>query len=319
MKTTTSKTKPDAAVHSIRSVVRLTGLSAHLLRIWEKRYAAVLPTRTKTQRRLYSEADIERFISLKTLTDQGHAIGQVAGLPTAKLQELLREDTSRSTPFPVNVTNLRLILCGEEWVAQENPLALEGIELVAVTSSLGELATMAPCKADILLLEEPHPEITLATTLAGWVQKLQLKRVILIYRFAPGRVLARLKKTIPSLCVLRAPVSNDEIRLACVQDLKAPTPAAPLVENESGIPTKLFSSAELERVVNLPTSLACECPKHLAELIRSLASFETYSANCASRDAEDAALHQRLRLRTAQARVMMEEALRDLVAVEGLG
>ena len=51
--------------HSIQSVARRTGLSAHVIRIWEKRYAAVKPTRTSTNRRLYSNAEIERLLRLK--------------------------------------------------------------------------------------------------------------------------------------------------------------------------------------------------------------------------------------------------------------
>ena len=42
--------------HSIQSVARRTGLTPHVIRIWEKRYAAVQPSRTETNRRLYSDA-----------------------------------------------------------------------------------------------------------------------------------------------------------------------------------------------------------------------------------------------------------------------
>ena len=40
--------------HPIKVVARRTGLSAHVIRIWEKRYGAVEPERTDTNRRLYS-------------------------------------------------------------------------------------------------------------------------------------------------------------------------------------------------------------------------------------------------------------------------
>ena len=52
--------------HPIQVVVRRTGLSADLLRAWERRYAAVEPGRTSTGRRLYSDRDIERLSQYAT-------------------------------------------------------------------------------------------------------------------------------------------------------------------------------------------------------------------------------------------------------------
>ena len=45
--------------HPIQVVVRRTGLSPHVIRVWEKRYDAVVPTRTPTNRRRYSDADAD--------------------------------------------------------------------------------------------------------------------------------------------------------------------------------------------------------------------------------------------------------------------
>lgn len=75
-------------------VARLTGLSAYVIRIWEQRYRAVEPRRTPTQRRLYSQREIERLNLLRHLTHAGHSIGQVAQLPTDKLRKLAAASTS---------------------------------------------------------------------------------------------------------------------------------------------------------------------------------------------------------------------------------
>ncbi|PTX98535.1 MerR family transcriptional regulator [Opitutus sp. ER46] len=74
--------------HPIQVVVRRTGLSAHVIRIWEKRYGAVEPGRTATNRRLYSDEQIERLVLLRDLTRAGQSIGFVAKQPTEKLREL---------------------------------------------------------------------------------------------------------------------------------------------------------------------------------------------------------------------------------------
>ena len=67
-----------------------------------------------------------------------------------------------------------------------------------------------------------------------------------------------------------------------------------------------------------PATVACECPRHLAQLISSLARFEAYSAECESRGQEDAALHSYLYTATSQARSAMENALARVVEMEGL-
>jgi MerR family transcriptional regulator, light-induced transcriptional regulator len=86
-------------LHPIQVVVARTGLSAHVIRIWEKRYGAVTPERTETNRRLYSEEQIERLNLLRRLSEAGHGIGFVAKLPTDRLKKLL--DESAAVPAEV--------------------------------------------------------------------------------------------------------------------------------------------------------------------------------------------------------------------------
>lgn len=74
--------------HTIRSVVNRTGLTAHVIRVWEKRYCAVKPGRTATNRRRYSDEEVERLALLREVTRGGHSIGAVARLPLEKLREL---------------------------------------------------------------------------------------------------------------------------------------------------------------------------------------------------------------------------------------
>lgn len=73
-------------------VARRTGLTTHVIRVWEKRYSAVVPKRTDTNRRLYSDADVERLRLLRDATVSGRSIGQIARLPTEELKSLISED-----------------------------------------------------------------------------------------------------------------------------------------------------------------------------------------------------------------------------------
>lgn len=95
-------------------VVQRTGLTAHVLRAWERRYAAVEPGRTEGGQRLYSDADVLRLRLLKRATEGGRSIGSVAALTSEALAELVGED--------VSVPESRLPVAGEE-AARERHLA----------------------------------------------------------------------------------------------------------------------------------------------------------------------------------------------------
>ena len=86
--------------HPIKVVARRTGLSPEVLRVWEKRYAVVEPGRTKTARRLYSDADIERLRILRQATLLGRRIGEISGLTTEALAAQVKEDREATAEAP---------------------------------------------------------------------------------------------------------------------------------------------------------------------------------------------------------------------------
>src|SRR5687767_12379457 len=79
--------------HPMRVVTRRTGLSADLLRAWERRYEVVKPSRSEGGRRLYSDEDIERLRLLYRATLAGRNIGQIAELSMNALGQLVRQDS----------------------------------------------------------------------------------------------------------------------------------------------------------------------------------------------------------------------------------
>ena len=78
--------------HPIAVVAQRTGLSQDVLRVWERRYAAVVPSRAHNGLRVYSDADIDRLILLRAATRAGRSIGQIATLPRETLEQLVAED-----------------------------------------------------------------------------------------------------------------------------------------------------------------------------------------------------------------------------------
>jgi len=85
--------------YSIKVVSRKTGLSAHAIRAWERRYNAVAPKRDSNNRRYYTEEDIDRLTLLKRATDAGFGISQVVGSSDDELEQLV--DSMNVIDLPV--------------------------------------------------------------------------------------------------------------------------------------------------------------------------------------------------------------------------
>ena len=97
---TNQPTDPDWPRHPIAVVAERTGLSQDVLRVWERRYGAVRPTRTAGGERLYSDADIHRLRLLHAATAGRRRIASVAALPTIELGQLVAADEAEAAPTP---------------------------------------------------------------------------------------------------------------------------------------------------------------------------------------------------------------------------
>jgi len=73
------------AQYSIKELEELSGIKAHTIRIWEKRYAILSPERTTTNIRLYSDADLKKVISVSLLNQNGLKISKIADLSSEEL------------------------------------------------------------------------------------------------------------------------------------------------------------------------------------------------------------------------------------------
>ena len=101
MKKRTSSARETGPIgHPISVVAERTGLSRDVLRVWERRYAAVEPMRTPGGHRLYSNESIDRFRLLTAATKHGRSISGVAGLATDALRRLVTEDEAERPAAP---------------------------------------------------------------------------------------------------------------------------------------------------------------------------------------------------------------------------
>lgn len=84
---------PEGPRCPINVAARRSGLTAHVIRAWERRYQAITPNRSVTARRLYSDAEVQRLVLLRQAVDLGHRISEVAGLAMEELHALVGRDT----------------------------------------------------------------------------------------------------------------------------------------------------------------------------------------------------------------------------------
>jgi len=77
--------------YSINDAERLTGIKAHTLRIWEKRYKTLIPHRTTTQIRYYDDDQMRRLLNVATLLQCGHKISKVMDYTEEQVQSILME------------------------------------------------------------------------------------------------------------------------------------------------------------------------------------------------------------------------------------
>ncbi|MAW06965.1 MAG: hypothetical protein CME61_01640 [Halobacteriovoraceae bacterium] len=84
--------------YNIQMVSKLTGISIHTLRAWEKRYKAVVPDRDGSGRRAYNDDELEKLKLLGKICSMGGSIGSIANLQMSDLKGLMSKFET-STPY----------------------------------------------------------------------------------------------------------------------------------------------------------------------------------------------------------------------------
>jgi MerR family transcriptional regulator, light-induced transcriptional regulator len=75
------------AVYSIKEIEKLSGIKAHTIRIWEKRYNLIEPHRTQTNIRYYTDSDLKKILNVAVLNRWGIKISNIARLNDLELRE----------------------------------------------------------------------------------------------------------------------------------------------------------------------------------------------------------------------------------------
>jgi MerR family transcriptional regulator, light-induced transcriptional regulator len=323
------------ARHRSGAVARMLRMPVATLRVWERRYRLTQPLLSASGQRLYSEDDVRRLALLKQLTDLGHAIGRLAGLDMAQLQRVAsthasvlaaRAGEDRPPQRPAPAPPWRVAVIGTAWAARLQRPGLRR-QLSRQVQVLGPFAGAAAAAAalqgaavDALLVHEPRVH-------EGWLAALQVAAPALaalpkavLYRYAAEATCAALAAS--GIALLHEPQSDTVIGQWLQGVLPADAPARPATDAvlppDAVLTPRRWDDAALADFAGLSSTIACECPRHVAELLMQLSHFEAYSAECQHRNAADAELHAYLQQVAGTARARFEAALEHVALHEGL-
>jgi len=73
----------------IKDLENLSGIKAHTIRIWEKRYNLITPERTSTNIRRYNDNQLKKLLNVSLLIKEGYKISKIASLSHEKLQQIV--------------------------------------------------------------------------------------------------------------------------------------------------------------------------------------------------------------------------------------
>lgn len=320
------------------AVARMVGMPVATLRVWEQRYRAVEPGTSAGGHRLYSAEQVRRVTLLRQLTEQGHAISAIAGLQTSQLRELLAPCLDGKSLRPHGA--LRLVVIGQALAARLLRPAVwakasSAPKLLAVFDTLDEAVLAGRGSGcDLLLWQQPALLDELPSNLEAIQSAWQPSRVAVVYRFAGAAAKSTFSAFGASL--LREPADDEDLGAwlngmdtVITSNARGPDALKELREASELLPgqelglevqpaARRFDDAALTAIAGLSPTLACECPRHLAELLMQLSSFEAYSAACVNRSPADARLHAHLQRVAGTSRVLLEAALESVARHEGL-
>ena len=313
--------------YRIGAVATLSGVPVTTLRVWEIRYAAFSPTKSAGQHRLYTQADAFKAGQLKQLCDAGHGISAIANLDADSLGRLLvqqRSSTMASVKGRSDGHKVAMAVVGH---AMASRISSPKFTLQFLTHSIQvsdvffDLAEAAPAtfndQPKILLIKVSTLNDSARVQIESLVARHPILKAIVVYNYGQEGVVEALK--VMGMLVRREPMSDyelsDLISSVLLVDASTSIGTAGLT---ALIPARKYSDATLTRVAGISSSILCECPRHVAELIGQLASFEQYSQECLNSSTEDAHLHGYLRAVSGSARAMFERALEMVAVHEGI-
>src|SRR5690606_1557507 len=98
------------SVFSVKDLENLSGIKAHTIRIWEKRYELFSPNRDENNIRSYTSNDLKRILNIAFLNNFGYKISKIAKLSDAEIVNLAQKIYSDKTDSSFAISNFKLAM-----------------------------------------------------------------------------------------------------------------------------------------------------------------------------------------------------------------
>ncbi len=109
--------------YSIRDLERLSGIKAHTIRIWEKRYGLVEPQRTTTNIRTYCDSELKKLLNISMLNRNGFKISKIARLSPGEITEKVNQIARHNVDAQGQIEGLTIAMIEFDEVMFERILA----------------------------------------------------------------------------------------------------------------------------------------------------------------------------------------------------
>ncbi|MEM6301510.1 MAG: MerR family transcriptional regulator [Pseudomonadota bacterium] len=308
-------------LYGIGTVARLTGLKPDTLRVWERRYGLGASHKSTTGRRQYTQSDLDHLQLVAALVNDGARIGEIAGSERKTLEMLLkqrgvrrRDSTAKSKPRAVFVG---VTLC--DWLDKHQG-CISNVDARLARKSIQDIdqdSLEALDSPDVLVVECPSLGSAMVARLLEIGSSGVARRIIVSYQFANSHWLEELERA--GIAAMEFPPDSGKLAFEIAKGVAE----SDVTAGESNLgeimvaKPRQFSDTELAAAASLDSTLECECPRHISELITALQAFEEYSASCSIDNWRDAAVHACIYTYTGQARHLMEKALQAVLEERG--
>lgn len=154
-------------------------------------------------------------------------------------------------------------------------------------------------------------------------QRVRPELTLIVYAFARWEVVEKLRGA--KRQVMRAPISvrmlHSNLISLIVREMTQMRTAGATITPGGGVPlaepaARRYDDMQLASLQEIRTTVECECPNQVADLLLALCAFEQYSIACKNRNAADAKVHAMLARATGHSRALMEAALSELCTFE---
>ena len=291
--------------YRIGLTTQITGIRPETLRAWERRYEVVKPIRTDAGDRLYTQADIDRLLLIKKLVDNGDAISAVANLNFENLEK--RISSCKTAISSTGKNDLNFILLGKT-ILDKKSLDSMRLNMIDVIQDPKNIKSNYHCKIDFILVEIPTVNQGTIHVIQKILNQSKASKLLCAYDFGKESDIATL--TTKDTGTISLPLNHSDITEWCSNNF------ADYLKSAST--DRLLTDQDLANIVAAGSTVNCECPRHLSDLIHKLSAFEKYSSECEARNSKDAEIHKELEDTAAKSRYLLEEVLIKLTKVEGI-